>query len=259
MIRVKKQLLSAVVLSLVLLGCSNKNNPSETTTSPSTSTQTTKTTTTDTTTTAKTTSASTEASSEESSTKDIATEKQQSSQGSGMADVSLGYQMVVNKKHALPSTYAPGEDPTAGAQVKKLIQKMQELEYPISDVYSGYRSYEYQEQLYNNYVAREGKEAADTYSARPGYSEHQTGLAFDLLDTTGNLLDGEENKDAIAWLHTHAHEYGFIIRFQAGKEALTGYQAVAWHLRSVGDKATDIYNSGLSLEEYYGVPGGDYE
>ena len=97
-----------------------------------------------------------------------------------MADVSLGYQMVVNKKHALPSTYAPGEDPTAGAQVKKLIQKMQELEYPISDVYSGYRSYEYQEQLYNNYVAREGKEAADTYSARPGYSEHQTGLAFDL-------------------------------------------------------------------------------
>ena len=141
MIRVKKQLLSAVVLSLVLLGCSNKNNPSETTTSPSTSTQTTKTTTTDTTTTAKTTSASTEASSEESSTKDIATEKQQSSQGSGMADVSLGYQMVVNKKHALPSTYAPGEDPTAGAQVKKLIQKMQELEYPISDVYSGYRYY----------------------------------------------------------------------------------------------------------------------
>ena len=95
--------------------------------------------------------------------------------------------------------------------------KMQELEYPISDVYSGYRSYEYQEQLYNNYVAREGKEAADTYSARPGYSEHQTGLAFDLLDTTGNLLDGEENKDAIAWLHTHAHEYGFIIRFQAGR------------------------------------------
>jgi len=128
MIRVKKQLLSAVVLSLVLLGCSNKNNPSETTTSPSTSTQTTKTTTTDTTTTAKTTSSSTEASSEGSSTKDIATEKQQSSQGSGMADVSLGYQMVVNKKHALPSTYAPGEDPTAGAQVKKLIQKMQELD-----------------------------------------------------------------------------------------------------------------------------------
>lgn len=258
MIRVKKQLLSAVVLSLVLLGCSQKNNPTETTTSPSTSTQTTKNTTTSATK-ENTTVASTEASSEESSTKDIATEKQQSSQGSGMADVSLGYQMVVNKKHALLSTYDPGEDPTAGAQVRKLIRKMQELGYPISDVYSGYRSYEYQEQLYNNYVAREGKEAADTYSARPGYSEHQTGLAFDLLDTTGNLLDGEENKDAIDWLHTHAHEYGFIIRFQAGKEAITGYQAEAWHLRYVGDKATDIYNSGLSLEEYYGVEGGGYE
>lgn len=258
MIRVKKQLLSAVVLSLVLLGCSQKNNPTETTTSPSTSTQTTKNTTTSATK-ENTTVASTEASSEESSTREATTEKQPSSQGSGMADVSLGYQMVVNKKHALPSTYAPGEDSTAGAQVKKLIQKMQELEYPISDVYSGYRSYEYQERLYNNYVAREGKEAADTYSARPGYSEHQTGLAFDLLDTTGNLLDGEENKDAIDWLHSHAHEYGFIIRFQAGKEAITGYQAEAWHLRYVGDKATDIYNSGLSLEEYYGVPGGGYE
>ncbi|WP_298730973.1 M15 family metallopeptidase [uncultured Granulicatella sp.] len=259
MIRVKKELLSAVALSLVLLGCSQKNNPNETTASQSTSTQTTNITTTDTTTTGKTTVTSTEASSEESSTKEATTEKQQASQGNGMADVTLGYQMVVNKKHALPSTYAPGEDPTARAQVKKLIQKMQELEYPISDVYSGYRSYEYQEQLYNNYVAREGQVAADTYSARPGYSEHQTGLAFDLLDTTGNLLDGEENKDAIDWLHTHAHEYGFIIRFQVGKEAITGYQAEAWHLRYVGNKATDIYNSGLSLEEYYGVPGGDYE
>ena len=136
---------------------------------------------------------------------------------------------------------------------------MQELGYPISDSYSGYRSYDYQTELYNNYVAREGQVAADTYSARPGYSEHQTGLAFDILDSHGNLLDGTEYHDAIHWLHTHAHEYGFIIRFQPGKEAITGYQAEAWHLRYVGDKATDIYNSGLSLEEYFGVPGGNYE
>ena len=135
---------------------------------------------------------------------------------------------------------------------------MQELGYPISDSYSGYRSYDYQTKLYNNYVDREGQAAADTYSARPGYSEHQTGLAFDILDSHGNLLDGPEYQDAIHWLHTHAHEYGFIVRFQPGKEAITGYQAEAWHLRYVGDKATAIYQSGLSLEEYFGVNGGNY-
>ena len=167
--------------------------------------------------------------------------------------------IVVNKKHALPADYAPGENPTAVAQLKKLIHKMQELGYPINNSYSGYRSYEYQTKLYNNYVAQEGKKAADTYSARPGYSEHQTGLAFDILDSSGNLLEGDQYKDAIHWLHTHAHEYGFIVRFQEGKEAITGYIPEAWHLRYVGDRATDIYNSGLSLEEYFGVPGGDYE
>ena len=82
---------------------------------------------------------------------------------------------------------------------------MQELGYPISDSYSGYRSYDYQTKLYNDYVDREGQAAADTYSARPGYSEHQTGLAFDILDSHGNLLDGPEYSDAIHWLHTHAH------------------------------------------------------
>ena len=75
----------------------------------------------------------------------------------------------------------------------------------------------------------------------------------------GNLLEGDQYKDAIHWLHTHAHEYGFIVRFQQGKEAITGYIPEAWHLRYIGDKATDIYNSGLSLEEYFGVAGGDYE
>jgi len=213
--------------------------------------QTTKTTTTDTTTTAKTTSASTEASSEESSTKDIATEKQQSSQGSGMADVSLGYQMVVNKKHALPSTYAPGEDPTAGAQVKKLIQKMQELEYPISDVYSGYRSYEYQEQLYNNYVAREGKEAADTYSARPGYSEHQTGLVVDVTKENGSFLKFGNTKE-FEWMKENAHKYGFILRYTKEFESITGYTSEPWHYRYVGiDIASYIHEHPMSYEEYF--------
>lgn len=251
MIHVKKQLLPTLVLGLVLFGCSSKNDSKETTSTTQTTTAQT---------TAGKTAESTSATSESKNTNSThSEEKKETTASNGMADTSLGYDIIVNKKHALPSNYSPGEDPTAAAQVKKLIRKMQELGYPISNTYSGYRSYDYQTQLYNNYVKQEGQAAADTYSARPGYSEHQTGLAFDLIDNSGELLDGPQNQQAIHWLHTHAHEYGFIIRFQPGKEAITGYQAEAWHLRYVGDKATDIYNSGLSLEEYFGVPGGDYE
>ena len=177
----------------------------------------------------------------------------------GEADLSLGIQMVVNKKHKLPADYNPGENPTAGEKVRELIQKMQELGFSISNQYSGFRSYEYQTQLYQNYVNKDGKEAADTYSARPGYSEHQTGLAFDILNGTGGLLgENPQDEKAIEWLHSHAHEYGFIVRFQEGKEAITGYQAEAWHLRYVGDIAEQIYTSKLTLEEYFGVEGGNY-
>lgn len=177
----------------------------------------------------------------------------------GEADLSLGIQMVVNKKHKLPADYNPGENPNAGEKVRELIKKMQELGFSISNQYSGFRSYEYQTKLYQNYVNKDGKEAADTYSARPGYSEHQTGLAFDILNGAGGLLgENPQDEKAIEWLHSHAHEYGFIVRFQEGKEAITGYQAEAWHLRYVGDIAEKIYTSNLTLEEYFGVEGGNY-
>lgn len=180
-------------------------------------------------------------------------------QSNGEADLSLGIQMVVNKKHKLPADYNPGENPNAGEKVRELIKKMQELGFSISNQYSGFRSYEYQTQLYQNYVNKDGKEAADTYSARPGYSEHQTGLAFDILNGAGGLLgDNPQDEKAIEWLHSHAHEYGFIVRFQEGKEAITGYQAEAWHLRYVGDIAEKIYTSKQTLEEYFGVEGGNY-
>ena len=180
-------------------------------------------------------------------------------QSNGEADLSLGIQMVVNKKHKLPADYNPGENPNAGEKVRELIKKMQELGFSISNQYSGFRSYEYQTKLYQNYVNKDGKEAADTYSARPGYSEHQTGLAFDILNGTGGLLgENPQDEKAIEWLHSHAHEYGFIVRFQEGKEAITGYQAEAWHLRYVGDIAEKIYTSNLTLEEYFGVEGGNY-
>ena len=177
----------------------------------------------------------------------------------GEADLSLGIQMVVNKKHKLPADYNLGENRIAGEKVRELIQKMQELGFSISNQYSGFRSYEYQTQLYQNYVNKDGKEAADTYSARPGYSEHQTGLAFDILNGAGGLLgENPQDEKAIEWLHSHAHEYGFIVRFQEGKEAITGYQAEAWHLRYVGDIAEKIYTSKQTLEEYFGVEGGNY-
>ncbi|CAM3381976.1 D-alanyl-D-alanine carboxypeptidase family protein [Marinicrinis lubricantis] len=120
---------------------------------------------------------------------------------------------------------------------------------------SGYRSRATQESLYNNYVARDGKEAADMYSAQPGHSEHQTGLAMDVSGSTGQCAaqdcfgDTEEAK----WLADHAHEHGFIIRYPLGKEEITGYQYEPWHLRYVGeDIAADIYEQQITLEEYLG-------
>ncbi|HEP1819115.1 TPA: M15 family metallopeptidase [Streptococcus suis] len=164
--------------------------------------------------------------------------------------------IIANKKHPLSPSYAPGENPQALAAFQQLIADMQAQGFAISNNYSGFRSYETQAGLYQSYVNQDGQAAADTYSARAGYSEHQTGLAFDLLDSSGNLL---EEPTASQWLASNAHHYGFIVRYLPGKEYSTGYMAETWHVRYIGQEATDIYNSGLTLEEYLGVPGGGYE
>ena len=163
--------------------------------------------------------------------------------------------IIVNKKHGLSKDYNPGEDPTAKAAFVRLRDDMINQGLNVGRSYSGFRSYDYQKTLYDNYVSRDGQAAADRYSARPGYSEHQTGLVFDLTDKSGNLL---EDSRASQWLKDNAHNYGFIVRFQAGKEASTGYMPEAWHIRYVGKEAKDIHDSGLSLEEYFGIEGGDY-
>ncbi|HFI0790778.1 TPA: LD-carboxypeptidase LdcB/DacB [Streptococcus suis] len=167
-----------------------------------------------------------------------------------------GEVIIANKKHPVSASYAPGENPQALAAFQNLIADMQAKGFAISNNYSGFRSYETQARLYQSYVNQDGQAAADTYSARPGYSEHQTGLAFDLLDSSGNLL---EEPMASQWLADNAHRYGFIVRYLPGKEYSTGYMAESWHVRYIGQEATDIYNSGLTLEEYFGVPGGGYE
>ena len=163
--------------------------------------------------------------------------------------------VVANKHYPMSKDYNPGENPTAKAELLKLIAAMQQAGFPISDHYSGFRSYETQTQLYQNYVNKDGKAEADRYSARPGYSEHQTGLAFDLIGTNGDLVTEEK---AAQWLLDHAADYGFVVRYLKGKEKETGYMAEEWHLRYVGKEAKEIAASGLSLEEYYGFEGGDY-
>ena len=163
--------------------------------------------------------------------------------------------VIANKHYPLSKDYNPGENPTAKAELLKLIAAIQEAGFPISDHYSGFRSYETQTQLYQDYVNKDGKAEADRYSARPGYSEHQTGLAFDLIGTDGDLVTEEK---AAQWLLEHSADYGFVVRYLKGKEKETGYMAEEWHLRYVGKEAKDIAASGLSLEEYYGFEGGDY-
>ena len=116
---------------------------------------------------------------------------------------------------------------------------------------SCYRSYDYQVNLYNKYVKADGKEEADTYSGRPGHSEHQTGLAVDVYNGKTNYTNFEKTKE-FTWMQQHAHEYGFILRFPKSKESETGYVYESWHYRYVGkDIAKYIKEHDISFEEYY--------
>ncbi|WP_317335613.1 LD-carboxypeptidase LdcB/DacB [Streptococcus orisratti] len=163
--------------------------------------------------------------------------------------------IVVNKKYPLSATYNPGENATAKEAFTRLRNDMIAQGLNVGYGYSGFRSYSTQANLYQNYVNRDGQAAADRYSARPGYSEHQTGLAYDLTDKAGNLL---EDARASQWLKDNAHNYGFVVRYQPGKEASTGFMEEAWHVRYIGKEAKEVHDSGLTLEEYFGFQGGDY-
>lgn len=116
---------------------------------------------------------------------------------------------------------------------------------------STYRSYDYQVNLYNRYVKADGKDAADTYSGRPGHSEHQTGLAVDVYNGKENYTNFEKTKEFI-WMNNHAHEFGFILRFPKDKVNETGYTYESWHYRYVGKEvAKYIKEHNISFEEYY--------
>ncbi len=158
--------------------------------------------------------------------------------------------IIVNKKYGLPASYAPGENPIALAQLRKLIADMRSEGLRISDSYSGYRSYQRQVTLYNNYARNYGQKEADRFSARPGFSEHQTGLTFDLKAPDGTLLTIDPE---VTWVRNNAHKYGFVVRYPQGKEHITGYMYEPWHLRYFGSDATKIYNSNLTVEEYFNI------
>ena len=115
---------------------------------------------------------------------------------------------------------------------------------------SAYRSYATQKWVYQRYVRQESAQAADTYSARPGCSEHQTGLALDV--NTASFSDGFEETAEYAWLAENAWRFGFLLRFPEGKEELTGYQFEPWHYRYVGlEAAQTCFENGWTLEEYH--------
>ena len=159
--------------------------------------------------------------------------------------------LIANKSYDLPRTYAPGALLEEFNIAFSEMQEAAKQEGININIVSGYRSYNKQTSLYNNYVAKDGKAAADTYSARPGHSEHQTGLAADL-----NMVDTSfENTDAGKWLANNCYKYGFILRYPKGKESITGYIYEPWHFRFIGDEAKNLYNNGnwITLEEYLGI------
>ena len=186
--------------------------------------------------------------------------------------------IIANKKHKLPDGYVPSDlvsltvttaygdvqlkQEAADAIAEMFAAANNEGIYPV--VTTAYRSEDFQSQLYYGYVEKDGQEAADTYSSRPGYSDHQTGLAADIsCDEIGYELDTSfEDTAEGQWLARHAHEYGFVMRYPQGKQDVTGYTYEPWHFRYIGvQNATDVYETDVdeSIEEYYGIAGGDYE
>ena len=173
--------------------------------------------------------------------------------------------ILVNKYNYLTEDYIPENlEPIDIAYARSGIQLVREAKEAFETLsedakkegkniiaMSSYRSYDYQVNLYNNYVATDGKEAADTYSARAGYSEHQTGLAVDVYNKVLPYTSFEETEE-FNWMQENAYKYGFILRFPKDKVNITGYQYESWHYRYVGKEAAKyIHNHDLTLEEYY--------
>lgn len=179
--------------------------------------------------------------------------------------------VVVNKTHPVkPPDFRPEIGLVRGYQVATVVvEPLTELLADSdaaglgSKIASAFRSYDYQASVHAATVAARGQAAADRVSARAGHSEHQTGLAVDLVTPADPRCDFDACFAATPggqWLETNAWRYGFVVRYQPGTMAVTGYEAEPWHLRYVGDAlAAELRRTGMAtLEEFFGIPGGDY-
>ena len=179
--------------------------------------------------------------------------------------------VLVNKQRFMPSDYIPKDLVTVDVPTCLADPEVNQLRKPAADALkelfegakqegyilvarSGYRSYQTQKALHQSVENNHGKEYADKYSAIPGQSEHQTGLAMDITSATvdyqlsGDFGDTSEG----TWVKDNAYKYGFIIRYPYGKESIVGYEYEPWHLRYLGvELATEIYESGMTMEEYF--------
>lgn len=186
------------------------------------------------------------------------------------AALERGLLLLVNKQNPLEADYKPddlapvlyyAEDRTvagrflreeAADQFHRMVEAARDEGLTLV-MTTAYRSYGFQQVLWDNYVAKEGEAAAARYSARPGQSEHQTGLAVDVTSPSVDyeLTEAFGSTPEGSWLAANASRFGFILRYPAGKEDVTGYQYEPWHLRYVGQPvAAAIAAAGSTLEEY---------
>ena len=174
------------------------------------------------------------------------------------------YDFIVNKNNKLTSDYVPYDLEVIDTKYSlegKYLRKDAKIAFEnmASDAkalgfniicVSAYRSYDYQEKLYNNYVKDKGFYYADMASARSGHSEHQTGLAIDVANSSLDYDNFEDTKEFV-WMKNNAYKYGFILRYPKAKFHITGFKYEPWHYRYVGEKiAKDIFDKNITLEEY---------
>lgn len=185
-----------------------------------------------------------------------------------------GLWWIVNKKRPIPEGYVPANLVTPNIKLRwqgaaesmqvsnTIAPSLEEMHRAMTAagfdtmLISGYRSVQTQAELYNNYVAQSGQEEADRLSAKPGTSEHQTGLVVDLgrADSTCELEQCFGDLPEGKWLAEHAHEYGFIVRYPQDKERIVGYMYEPWHLRFVGKElASELRAKQQTMEEFFGL------
>jgi D-alanyl-D-alanine carboxypeptidase len=175
--------------------------------------------------------------------------------------------VICNKYYQLPSDFTPENLKSvpegyfvADGKSYQLKQNALDAFITMSDaakseglslrIISAYRSNSYQANLYQKYKNNNGQTAADRFSARPGHSEHETGLAIDIND----VAQAFENTKEFAWLSENAHKYGYVLRYPEGKETITGYMYEPWHYRYLGaEVATQLKSSGLTYDAYYAM------